>query len=88
MWPATTALHHGYKAVFAPHPQYVDREWPVDFFAQTVNAGRNGESGGGSGGHPFIIAGACSAHGRGLCHTPSRCARPQAVASRLATLEG
>ena len=49
MWPATVALHHGYKAVFAPHPQYVDRAWPVDFLAQTVNAGRDGASGGARG---------------------------------------
>ncbi|KAL2757534.1 hypothetical protein ACRALDRAFT_1039796, partial [Sodiomyces alcalophilus JCM 7366] len=46
MWPATTALHHGYKAVFAPHPQYVDREWPTEYFAQVLNGGRNGASGG------------------------------------------
>jgi len=46
MWPGTVALHHGLKAVFAPHPVYVDREWPTAFFAQTLNNGRNGASGG------------------------------------------
>ncbi|KYK55618.1 hypothetical protein DCS_07581 [Drechmeria coniospora] len=46
MWPATVALHHGYKAVFAPHPMYVDRRWPVDFMAQTFNGGHGGGSGG------------------------------------------
>ncbi|KAI1253182.1 hypothetical protein MGN70_005390 [Eutypa lata] len=46
MWPATAALQHGYKAVFAPHPLYVDREWPTALFAQTLNGGRNGASGG------------------------------------------
>ncbi|XP_044724755.1 Major facilitator superfamily transporter [Hirsutella rhossiliensis] len=46
MWPATVALHHGLKAVFAPHPVYVDRKWPVDFMAQTFNGGRDGSSGG------------------------------------------
>ncbi|KFH44982.1 hypothetical protein ACRE_041920 [Hapsidospora chrysogenum ATCC 11550] len=46
MWPATVALHHGYKAVFAPHPLYVDRKWPVEFMAQTFNGGRDGSSGG------------------------------------------
>ncbi len=46
MWPATAALQHGYKAVFAPHPLYVDREWPTALFAQTLNNGRNGASGG------------------------------------------
>ncbi|KAK2595234.1 hypothetical protein QQS21_007021 [Conoideocrella luteorostrata] len=46
MWPATVALQHGYKAVFAPHPIYVDRKWPVEYMAQTYNAGRDGSSGG------------------------------------------
>ncbi|RYP74572.1 hypothetical protein DL771_002838 [Monosporascus sp. 5C6A] len=46
MWPATVALQHGYKAVFAPHPLYVDREWPTALFAQTLNNGKNGASGG------------------------------------------
>ncbi|KAL1841950.1 hypothetical protein VTJ49DRAFT_6273 [Mycothermus thermophilus] len=46
MWPATVALHHGYKAVFAPHPVFVDRAWPVDYMARVLNAGRNGASGG------------------------------------------
>lgn len=46
MWPATVALQHGYKAVFAPHPLYVDREWPTAVLAQTLNNGKNGASGG------------------------------------------
>ncbi|KAJ1331534.1 DUF3405 domain-containing protein [Microdochium nivale] len=46
MWPATVALHHGLKAVFAPHPLYVDREWPTAVFGQTLNNGKNGASGG------------------------------------------
>ncbi|KZZ98806.1 hypothetical protein AAL_02357 [Moelleriella libera RCEF 2490] len=46
MWPATVALQHGYKAVYAPHPMFVDRRWPVDFMAQTYNGGRDGSSGG------------------------------------------
>ncbi|POR39532.1 Uncharacterized protein TPAR_00278 [Tolypocladium paradoxum] len=46
MWPATVALQHGYKAVFAPHPVYVDRCWPVDYMAQTFNGGHDGSSGG------------------------------------------
>ncbi|CAJ2501758.1 Uu.00g046110.m01.CDS01 [Anthostomella pinea] len=46
MWPATVALQHGYKAVFVPHPIYVDREWPTEVFAQTLNNGKNGASGG------------------------------------------
>ena len=46
MWPATVALQHGYKAVYAPHPVYVDRRWPVEFMAQTYNGGKDGASGG------------------------------------------
>ncbi|KAL7789406.1 hypothetical protein V8C37DRAFT_214928 [Trichoderma ceciliae] len=46
MWPATVALQHGYKAVYAPHPMYVDRDWPVDYMAQTFNGGRGGTAGG------------------------------------------
>jgi hypothetical protein len=46
MWPSTTALHHGYKAVYVPHPMYVDREWPTEYLANVMNAGRNGATGG------------------------------------------
>ncbi|KHN99892.1 uncharacterized protein MAM_01816 [Metarhizium album ARSEF 1941] len=46
MWPATVALQHGYKAVYAPHPMYVDRRWPVEYMAQTYNGGRDASSGG------------------------------------------
>jgi len=46
MWAPTTALHHGYKAVYVPHPMYVDREWPTEYLASILNAGRNGASGG------------------------------------------
>ncbi|KAG6015004.1 hypothetical protein E4U54_004470 [Claviceps lovelessii] len=46
MWPATVALQHGYKAVSAPHPVYVDRRWPVDYMAKLYNAGKDGSSGG------------------------------------------
>lgn len=46
MWPATMALHHGYKAVFVPHPLFVDRKWPVEYLAGTLNAGHNGATGG------------------------------------------
>ncbi|KAK5663487.1 hypothetical protein OQA88_3917 [Cercophora sp. LCS_1] len=46
MWAATVALHHGYKAVFAPHPVFVDREWPTEYMARVLNGGRNGASGG------------------------------------------
>ncbi|KAF2086171.1 hypothetical protein K490DRAFT_44906 [Saccharata proteae CBS 121410] len=46
MWPASCALHHGLKAVYAPHPVYIDRRWPTDYLAATMNGGRNGASGG------------------------------------------
>ncbi|KAK3943741.1 hypothetical protein QBC46DRAFT_306930 [Diplogelasinospora grovesii] len=46
MWPATVALQHGYKAVYAPHPVFVDREWPTDYMARVLNGGKNGASGG------------------------------------------
>ncbi|KAI6093766.1 hypothetical protein F4821DRAFT_221424 [Hypoxylon rubiginosum] len=46
MWPGTVALQHGYKAIFVPHPLYVDREWPPEVFAHTLNNGRNGATGG------------------------------------------
>lgn len=46
MWQATVALQHGYKAVAAPHPMFIDREWPSRFLAQTLNGGKDGASGG------------------------------------------
>ncbi|CAD6592109.1 MAG: hypothetical protein ASARMPRED_006030 [Alectoria sarmentosa] len=46
MWPASVALHHGYKAVYAPHPVYIDRKWPTTYLAGVMNGGRNGASGG------------------------------------------
>lgn len=45
MWPATAALHHGYKAVYVPHPMFVDREWPTAYLSSVMNAGRNGATG-------------------------------------------
>lgn len=46
MWPASCALHHGFKAVYAPHPVYVDRNWPTSYLASVMNGGKNGASGG------------------------------------------
>ena len=46
MWPASIALHHGFKAVYAPHPVFIDRRWPTTYLANVMNAGRNGASGG------------------------------------------
>ena len=41
-WPASVALHHGFKAVSVPHPVYVDRAWPPAFLERTFNAGVDG----------------------------------------------
>lgn len=46
MWPASTCLHHGFKATFAPHSVYIDRQWPTTYLEAVYNAGRNGASGG------------------------------------------
>lgn len=46
MWPGSCALHHGYKAVYAPHPVYIDRAWPTSYLAAIFNNGRNGAAGG------------------------------------------
>lgn len=46
MWPASCALHHGLKAVYAPHSEYIDRRWPTDYLNSVFNAGRNGATGG------------------------------------------
>ncbi|KAL8945739.1 MAG: hypothetical protein Q9222_007764, partial [Ikaeria aurantiellina] len=46
MWPASVSLHHGLKAVYAPHPMYIDRRWPPSYLAAVMNGGRNGASGG------------------------------------------
>ena len=46
MWPASCALHHGLKAVYVPHPEYIDRRWPTSYLEKTFNGGRNGATGG------------------------------------------
>lgn len=46
MTPQTVALLHGFKAVFAPHPVFMDRDWDGNFLAKWFNPGENGESGG------------------------------------------
>ena len=38
MWPATIALQHGYKAVYAPHPIWQSHHWPPEYMDQTFNA--------------------------------------------------
>ncbi|KAK0938215.1 hypothetical protein LTR29_010206 [Friedmanniomyces endolithicus] len=46
MWPGSIALHHGHKAVYAPHPVYIDRAWPTAYLAAIFNNGLNGAAGG------------------------------------------
>ncbi|POR34620.1 Uncharacterized protein TPAR_05186 [Tolypocladium paradoxum] len=40
MFPSTIALHHGFKAVYAPHPVYFDRAWQP--LGSAVNDAFNG----------------------------------------------
>ncbi|KAK4985103.1 hypothetical protein LTR50_006163 [Elasticomyces elasticus] len=37
MWPPTVCLHHGLKAVYAPHPIYFDHDWPLDYMDRVFN---------------------------------------------------
>ncbi|KAI1321924.1 hypothetical protein F5Y16DRAFT_63384 [Xylariaceae sp. FL0255] len=37
MFPPSMALHHGYKALYAPHPVFFDRNWPLDIMDRTFN---------------------------------------------------
>lgn len=46
MWPPTLALHNDLKAVYAPHPMYLDRRWPAHVLQKTFNAGPGGQVGG------------------------------------------
>ena len=46
MWPGSISLHHGYKAVYAPHPVYIDRRWPTSYLAAIFNNGAHGSAGG------------------------------------------
>ena len=38
MWPATVALQHGLKAVYAPHPIWTDRKWHAWYMDAVFNA--------------------------------------------------
>ncbi|ROT41208.1 hypothetical protein SODALDRAFT_322393 [Sodiomyces alkalinus F11] len=53
MFPATMALHHGLKGVYAPHPVFLDRGWDLGAIERSFNGGRDGSSGGP--GSPFDI---------------------------------
>ncbi|KAK4042716.1 hypothetical protein C8A01DRAFT_44336 [Parachaetomium inaequale] len=53
MFPASAALHHGLKAVYAPHPVSIDREWDLAAVDRAFNGGRDHSSGGH--GSPFDL---------------------------------
>ncbi|KAI0842539.1 hypothetical protein F5Y06DRAFT_306082 [Hypoxylon sp. FL0890] len=53
MFPPSMALHHGLKAVYAPHPVYLDRNWPQQEIENAFNGGRDHTSGGH--GSPFDL---------------------------------
>lgn len=38
MWPASVALQHGLKAVYAPHPIWADKKWPAWYEDAVFNA--------------------------------------------------
>ncbi|KAF2454683.1 hypothetical protein BDY21DRAFT_366087 [Lineolata rhizophorae] len=37
MWPPSCALHHGFKAVAAPHPVFFDRDWAPEHMDRVFN---------------------------------------------------
>jgi hypothetical protein len=37
MWPSTVCMHHGLKAVYAPHPVYFDHDWNLETMDRTLN---------------------------------------------------
>ncbi|KAI1154628.1 hypothetical protein F4825DRAFT_163783 [Nemania diffusa] len=53
MFPSTMAFHHGLKAVFAPHPVFIDRNWPQKAIDKAFNGGKGHTTGGH--GSPFDL---------------------------------
>ncbi|KAI1331798.1 hypothetical protein F5Y16DRAFT_395087 [Xylariaceae sp. FL0255] len=53
MFPPTMAFHHGLKAVYAPHPVFLDRRWPESEIDKSFNGGQDHTSGGP--GSPFDV---------------------------------
>lgn len=51
MFPPSVALHYGLKAVYAPHPIYLDRAWPISRINRAFNGGKHNTSSGA--GSPF-----------------------------------
>jgi hypothetical protein len=62
MFPPTMALHHGLKAVFAPHPVYLDREWPLEEIENKFNGAKFGSTGG-NGSSPYNLINEHNFHG-------------------------
>ncbi|KAI4760978.1 hypothetical protein E4T52_04344 [Aureobasidium sp. EXF-3400] len=55
MWPASCALQHGLKGVYAPHPVYFDRDWDLEYMDRMFNRPRlDVDSPFGWGEHNFI----------------------------------
>ncbi|KAK6530894.1 hypothetical protein TWF281_007728 [Arthrobotrys megalospora] len=42
MFPASVALQYGLKAVYAPHPVFMDRRWPGRYLESLWNGGKGG----------------------------------------------
>ncbi|KAI0184357.1 hypothetical protein EV127DRAFT_474418 [Xylaria flabelliformis] len=53
MFPSTIAFHRGLKAVFAPHPVFLDRDWPQAEIDKAFNGGVDHSSSGR--GSPFDL---------------------------------
>ncbi|KAI0389225.1 hypothetical protein F5Y17DRAFT_473271 [Xylariaceae sp. FL0594] len=53
MFPASVALHRGLKAVYAPHPVYIDRDWPQGEIDRAFNGGEEHSTSGR--GSPFDL---------------------------------
>lgn len=53
MFPATMAFHHGLKAVYAPHPVFLDRNWEIERVDWAFNGGLDHSTGGH--GSPFDL---------------------------------
>lgn len=56
MFPTSVAFHHGFKAVYAPHPVYLDRAWNP--LGSSIDAAFNGGDDHSTNGHgsPFDIS--------------------------------
>ncbi len=53
MFPPSVALHHGFKAAYAPHPLYIDRAWPSSAIDNAFNGGQDHSTSGA--GSPFDL---------------------------------